>query len=161
MCRYPSDVVYNALRVSPFIGIEMSMTRRAMGNADAATMPPLDARISLEQALAGYTGQRRCTTRIGRRNRRHKGGLLADFIACHRIRSKPTWRQSTPSRPAPQSWPVSCEVVACKRLTRRRPDDRTTRRRERGPGWRAEQAADSVTGRAAIHDRALWSSCRA
>ena len=50
-----SDVVYNALRVSPFIGIEMSMTRRAMGNADAATMPPPDARISLEQALAGYT----------------------------------------------------------------------------------------------------------
>ena len=46
-----SDVVYNALRVSPFIGVEMSMTRRALGRAGAPTMPPRDARISLEQAL--------------------------------------------------------------------------------------------------------------
>ena len=50
-----SDVIHNAHRVSPFIGIEMSITRQAMNTADAASMPPLDARISLEQALDGYT----------------------------------------------------------------------------------------------------------
>ena len=75
-----SDVVYNALRVSPFIGIEASMTRREPGDADAVTMPPLDARISLEQALAGYTinGARQLGSeeRIGV----IKAGLLADFI---------------------------------------------------------------------------------
>ena len=75
-----SDVVYNALRVSPFIGIEMSMTRRALGNADAATMPPRDARISLKQALAGYTingaAQLGWQGQIGA----IRTGLLADFI---------------------------------------------------------------------------------
>ena len=51
-----SDVIHNPRRVSPFIGIETSMTRREMGDAAAAApMPPADAAISLEQALAGYT----------------------------------------------------------------------------------------------------------
>ena len=75
-----SDVVYNALRVSPFIGIEASMTRREPGDADAVTMPPLDARISLEQALAGYTvngaAQLGWQGQIGV----IRPGLLADFI---------------------------------------------------------------------------------
>ena len=78
--RASSDVVYNALRVSPFIGIEASMTRREPGDADAVTMPPLDARISLEQALAGYTvngaAQLGWQGQIGV----IRAGLLADFI---------------------------------------------------------------------------------
>ena len=75
-----SDVVVNPLRVSPFIGIEASMTRREPGYADAVTMPPLDARISLEQALAGYTingaAQLGSEERIGA----IRAGLLADFV---------------------------------------------------------------------------------
>ena len=43
-----SDVIHNARRVSPFIGIETSMTWRAMGDAAADPMPPADAAISLE-----------------------------------------------------------------------------------------------------------------
>ena len=75
-----SDVVYNALRVSPFIGVEMSMTRRALGRADAPTMPPRDARISLEQALAGYTVNG--AAQLGRQGQIGviRAGLLADFI---------------------------------------------------------------------------------
>ena len=75
-----SDVVYNALRVSPFIGVEMSMTRRALGRADAPTMPPRDARISLEQALAGYTVNG--AAQLGRQEQIGviRAGLLADFI---------------------------------------------------------------------------------
>ena len=75
-----SDVVYNALRVSPFIGVEMSMTRRALGRADAPTMPPRDARISLEQALAGYTVNG--AAQLGRQGQIGviRVGLLADFI---------------------------------------------------------------------------------
>ena len=75
-----SDVVYNALRGSPFIGVEMSMTRRALGRADAPTMPPRDARISLEQALAGYTVNG--AAQLGRQGQIGviRAGLLADFI---------------------------------------------------------------------------------
>ena len=75
-----SDVVYNALRVSPFIGIEMSMTRRALGNADAPTMPPRDARISLQQALACYTIN--SASQLGRQGQLGaiRTGMLADFI---------------------------------------------------------------------------------
>lgn len=75
-----SDVVYNPLRVSPFIGIEMSMTRRALASHDAAVMPPQDARISLEQAMKGYTvngaAQLGQQWQIGA----IKAGLLADFV---------------------------------------------------------------------------------
>ena len=75
-----SDVVYNARRVSPFIGVEMSMTRRALGRADAPTMPPRDARISLEQALAAYTVNG--AAQLGRQGQIGviRAGLLADFI---------------------------------------------------------------------------------
>ena len=75
-----SDVVYSALRVSPFIGIEASMTRREPGDAGAVTMPPLDARISLEQALAGYTVNG--AAQLGRQGQIGviRAGLLADFI---------------------------------------------------------------------------------
>ena len=75
-----SDAVYNPRRVSPFIGVEMSITRRAINNADAAAMPPLDARISLEQALAGYTINGAAQLGLERRIGAMKTGLLADFI---------------------------------------------------------------------------------
>ena len=45
-----SDVVHNPRRVNPFLGMEMSVTRRATDKPDAITLPPLDAGISLEQA---------------------------------------------------------------------------------------------------------------
>ena len=75
-----SDVVYNARRVSPFIGVEMSMTRRALARADAPTMPPQAARISLEQALRGYTVNG--AAQLGRQEQIGviRAGLLADFI---------------------------------------------------------------------------------
>ena len=75
-----SDVVYNALRVSPFIGIEASMTRREPGDADAVTMPPLDARISLEQALAGYTVNGAAQLGWQGQAGTIRAGSLADFI---------------------------------------------------------------------------------
>ena len=75
-----SDVVYNPLRVSPFIGIEMSMTRRALGNADAAVLPPADAGIALEQALAGYTVNAAAQLGLEEEIGAIKTGFLADFI---------------------------------------------------------------------------------
>ena len=75
-----SDVIHSPLRVSPFIGIEMSITRQAIKNADAATMPPLDARISLEQALAGYTTNGAAQLGLEEEIGTIKVGLLADFI---------------------------------------------------------------------------------
>ncbi len=75
-----SDVVYNPLRVSPFLGIEMSMTRQEPGKVDAAIMPPLDARISLAQALAGYTVNG--AAQLGQQGRigSIKAKMIADFI---------------------------------------------------------------------------------
>ena len=75
-----SDVVYNPLRVSPFIGIEMSMTRRAMGNGAAAALPPADANISLEQALTGYTVNGAAQLGLEHEIGAIKPGFLADFI---------------------------------------------------------------------------------
>ena len=75
-----SDAVYNALRVSPFIGMEMSMTRREPGKDDALIMPPLDARISLEQALAGYTVNGAAQLGLQGRIGALRTGMLADFI---------------------------------------------------------------------------------
>ena len=75
-----SDVVYNADRVSPFIGIEMSITRKAIDDAGAAVMPPLDARISLEQALAGYTVNGAAQLGLEEEVGAIKAGMLADFI---------------------------------------------------------------------------------
>ena len=75
-----SDVVYNPRRVSPFIGIEMSITRQAINNAEAATLPPLDARISLEQALAGYTINGAAQLGLEGKIGAIRTGLLADFI---------------------------------------------------------------------------------
>ena len=75
-----SDVVHNPLRVSPFIGIEMSVTRRERGNAAAAVLPPADARISLEQALAGYTVNAAAQLGLEDEIGVIKAGFLADFI---------------------------------------------------------------------------------
>ncbi len=75
-----SDVVYNPRRVSPFIGIEMSITRRAINRADAAILPPPDARIFLEQALAGYTINGAAQLGLEGKIGAIKTGLLADFI---------------------------------------------------------------------------------
>ena len=75
-----SDVIRNPHRVSPFIGIEMSITRQAINNANAATMPPLDANISLEQALAGYTTNGAAQLGLEEKLGTIKVGLLADFI---------------------------------------------------------------------------------
>ena len=75
-----SDVIHNPRRVNPFIGIEMSITRRAMGRADAAALPPLDAGISLEQALAAYTVNGAAQLGLEEEVGAIKAGLLADFI---------------------------------------------------------------------------------
>ena len=77
-----SDVIYNASRSSPFIGIEMSMTRRAMGAMDteAETMPPYEARLTLEQALAGYTSNGAAQLGMEQEIGAIKTGLLADFV---------------------------------------------------------------------------------
>ena len=79
-----SDVIHDARRVSPFIGIETSMTRRGMGEADAPALPPADAAISLEQALAGYTVNG--AAQLGREEELGgiKAGFLADFIGSGR-----------------------------------------------------------------------------
>ena len=89
-----SDVIHNARRVSPFIGIETSMTRREMGDAAAVAMPPADAAISLGQALAGYTvngaaqlgleEELGCDTgRLSRRLHRPAAGPVRDRCAEH------------------------------------------------------------------------------
>lgn len=75
-----SDAVYRAYRVNPFIGIEMSITRKATGDADAAVMPPLDARISLEQALAGYTVNGAAQLGLEEQLGAIRAGMLADFV---------------------------------------------------------------------------------
>ena len=69
-----SDVVHNPRRVNPFIGIEMSITRKAIRQGrrrPAATR----CRNFIGAGAGGLYRQRRCATRIGRRNRRHKGQL--------------------------------------------------------------------------------------
>ena len=69
-----SDVVHNPRRVNPFIGIEMSITRKAIRQGrrrPAATR----CRNFIGAGAGGLYRQRRCATRIGRRNRRHKGRL--------------------------------------------------------------------------------------
>ena len=76
-----SDVIHNARRVSPFIGIEMSMTRRRLNATDSdALLPPPDARISLEQALAGYTVNGAAQLGLEREIGTIRAGFLADFI---------------------------------------------------------------------------------
>ena len=75
-----SDVIGNPLRVSPFLGMELSVTRRATNKPDAVTLPPLDARISLEQALAGYTINGAAQLGLEGEVGVIKAGLLADFI---------------------------------------------------------------------------------
>ena len=66
-------------RVNPFIGIEMSITRKAIDRA-AAALPPLDAGISLEQALAAYTVNGAAQLGLEEEIGAIKAGLLADFI---------------------------------------------------------------------------------
>lgn len=75
-----SDVIRNTRRLSPFLGIEMSITRQEPGKADAATLPPLDARISLKEALNAYTING--AAQLGREGEigAIKIGMLADFI---------------------------------------------------------------------------------
>lgn len=75
-----SDVIHNPHRVSPFIGLEMSITRKEIDDADAVVMPPLDARISLEQALAGYTINGAAQLGLEEQLGAIKAGMLADFI---------------------------------------------------------------------------------
>ena len=75
-----SDVIHIPQRVSPFLGIEMSISRRAIGKADAITLPPLDARISLEQAMAGYTINGAAQLGLEGEVGAIKAGMLADFI---------------------------------------------------------------------------------
>ena len=75
-----SDVVHNPRRVNPFIGIEMSITRKAIDRAAAAALPPLDAGISLEQALAAYTVNGAAQLGLEEEIGAIKASLLADFI---------------------------------------------------------------------------------
>ena len=75
-----SDVIHGPVRVNPFIGMQMSMTRRAIERAGTATLPPDDARISLEQALAGYTVNGAAQLGMEREVGAIKVGMLADFI---------------------------------------------------------------------------------
>ena len=75
-----SDVVYDPLRVSPFIGIETSMTQQALGDAAAAVLPPADAVISLKQALAAYTVNAAAQLGLEEQIGAIKTGYLADFI---------------------------------------------------------------------------------
>ena len=75
-----SDVVHNPRRVNPFIGIEMSITRKAIDRAAAAALLPLDAGISLEQALAAYTVNGAAQLGLEEEIGAIKAGLLADFI---------------------------------------------------------------------------------
>ena len=75
-----SDVVHNPRRENPFIGIEMSITRRAIDRADDAALQPLDAGISLEQALAAYTVNGTAQLGLEEEIGAIKAGLLADFI---------------------------------------------------------------------------------
>ena len=70
-----SDVVYNALRVSPFIGVEMSMTRRALGRADAPTMAAAGRQDFAGAGAGGLYGERRRAARAARTDRRHQGGV--------------------------------------------------------------------------------------
>ena len=79
-----SDVIHNPRRVSPFIGIETSMTRREMGDAAAVAMPPADAAISLEQALAGYTVNGAAQLGLEEELGAIRAGFLADFIVLPR-----------------------------------------------------------------------------
>ena len=80
-----SDVIHNPRRVSPFIGIETSMTRRERGDAAApAPMPPADAAISLEQALAGYTVNGAAQLGLEEELGAIRAGFLADFIVLPR-----------------------------------------------------------------------------
>ena len=79
-----SDVIHNARRVSPFIGIETSMTWGAMGDAAADPMPPADAAISLEQALAGYTVNGAAQLGLEEELGAIRAGFLADFIVLPR-----------------------------------------------------------------------------
>ena len=74
-----SDVVHNPRRVNPFIGIEMSITRKAIDRA-AAALPPLDAGISLEQARAAYTVNGAAQLGLEEEIGAIKADLLADFI---------------------------------------------------------------------------------
>ena len=75
-----SDVIHGSPRVSPFIGMEMSITRRALNKADAIPLPPDDAGISLEQALDGYTTNGAAQLGMEGEIGAIKAGLLADFI---------------------------------------------------------------------------------
>ncbi len=75
-----SDVIHGPARVNPFIGMQMSMTRRAIEGTDAVALPPANARISLEQAIAGYTVNGAAQLGMKREIGAIKAGLLADFI---------------------------------------------------------------------------------
>ena len=75
-----SDVIHSPRRLSPFLGVEMSITRRATDDADAVALPPLDAGISLEQALAAYTVNGAAQLGYEEEIGAIKAGLLADFI---------------------------------------------------------------------------------
>ena len=75
-----SDVIHSPRRLSPFLGVEMSITRRATDDADAVALPPLDAGISLEQALAAYTVNGAAQLGLEEEIGAIKAGLLADFI---------------------------------------------------------------------------------
>ena len=76
-----SDVVFGPKRVSPFIGIEMSMTRCPLNSTDCHShLPPPDARISLEQALAAYTVNGAAQLGLEGEIGAIRAGLRADFI---------------------------------------------------------------------------------
>ena len=75
-----SDVIHNPRRVNPFIGLQMSITRQALKSADAAVLPPLDARISLKQALVGYTVNGAAQLGLEEELGTIRIGALADFI---------------------------------------------------------------------------------
>ena len=60
------------------------MTRREMGDAAAVAMPPADAAISLEQALAGYTVNGAAQLGLEEELGAIRAGFLADFIVLPR-----------------------------------------------------------------------------
>ena len=94
-----SDVIHNPRRVSPFIGIETSMTRREMGDAAAVAMPPADAAISLEQALASYTVNGAAQLGLEEELGAIRAGFLADFIVLPREPVRNRYAEHPRNRP--------------------------------------------------------------
>ena len=106
-----SDVIHNARRVSPFIGIETSMTRREMGDDAPAPMPrsPWSRRWPAIPPTAPRSSDgKRSSARYGR-------AFSPTSSSCRGTRSRPMCGASTGSSPRRRSWRGSCEAAPCRR----------------------------------------------